>query len=50
MDSVMLDIDATDITCCDGHTAPILIADVGKFAIRDLLLGANLTEVSRIIG
>ena len=50
MDGVMLDIDATDITRTDGHTAPVLVADIREFAIADLLFGAHLAEVGRRVG
>ena len=46
----MLDIDAADITRCDGYTSPILVADIVELAVADLLFGANLTEISRVIG
>ena len=50
VDSIVVNGYAIDISCTDGHTAPILVGDVVELAVADLLFGAHLTEVGGLIG
>ena len=50
VNGVVLDVDARDIACGDGYTAPVLVGDVVELAVAYLLLGTNISEVSRLVG
>ena len=50
VDGIVLDMDAADVTCCDGYTTPVIVGDVVELRLLNRLPAAHLTCVFGLIG